>query len=290
MSKYVNPNMHNVEINLGNPTRRNITVASVTSTPAPGVIRIIEMDTLKAAQFVQIGMLRQIADEAVTNVDLDVKEIEALASREVSSQFPGRRGGNEAAVEAEKARRANTEREFREKEAREMGKNNVQLQLSEAAEAQAAKQRDLDKGIIAGPTETAPSFTPGPDVAPTPAGNVTLPFLASVPLTQVEIKALMEKDPAAATTAPETVPAPAAPQQPVAIIGKASIEELRASAAAVAGGGDVHTAPGPSDAEIAAAEKEAIEASEIAARDMARMGISNVVDKNTKIDDEQEDA
>ncbi len=119
MSKYYNPNQHDVSIDLGRPVHRSITLVAVTRKVVPnGLHGVISMSDAKAAQFVQMGMLRMCKDQGLAaTFDYEAAEEQALRMLGARSN---RLGADPAAAAAMDVRRAKTEADRKAKEAADM--------------------------------------------------------------------------------------------------------------------------------------------------------------------------
>lgn len=146
MPLYVNLNPHAITIDLGNPSRRNVTVEPFARAAQPGVVRVLALDHRKASTFVQINMLA-LAPASVKEADVDGIAIEAAAVEATRARF--NRTPSPEVAESTRARREQAAADFRRQEAAAV----EDLRAREAARAAkaptVAAAVDRAKGIIA---------------------------------------------------------------------------------------------------------------------------------------------
>ena len=140
MPFYINPYNRPVTIDLGNPSRRTITLQPFAKAPAAGEVRVVEMTEKKAAFFLQINSIRACDISKVKAADISVAEIEADATAANVARMPARSQmtGDEGRDRSKAAADA-----FRAKEARELAGVARQKTVNEqqAAAREAGQER-----------------------------------------------------------------------------------------------------------------------------------------------------
>lgn len=177
MPKYINPNNTEVTLDLGSPSRRNVTLRPYGSVHVPGDTRkrVIEMTDQKASFYASIGMITKLAanaPEQKNEPDLDVTELEEQARGIISRRYPERGQPNQAAIEQE-ARRQQVETERKQQEQKELAEAAIAKEQIAQADARRQERADAERGIVpaakdadagtpptqaaaTGPVETAP--------------------------------------------------------------------------------------------------------------------------------------
>ncbi len=138
MPRFINPNNHSVRLDLGNPTRRSVTIHPYNSPQRvpEGTHRVIELDMEKASMFIPTGVIKAAPANAPAPTFDHLREVEKVRQRAGDGPRhlradPGEADRRAKALADEKAREAaaiasSKKAEERMGKARELIRNTLQ--------------------------------------------------------------------------------------------------------------------------------------------------------------------
>ena len=166
MTKYINPNPHEVDLDLGGASRRHAVLAPWAAPKAPGRNRVVELPDDKASFYCGLGMIVKLnADVAKdTPADIDFPALEAAAAGRAERRFPAmvKNDATAEALAAQRERRAAAEAEYRAKEKDELEAAAAERVIRENAQARADLRKESEAGVNPGAlTQVVDPIAPG---------------------------------------------------------------------------------------------------------------------------------